>query len=69
MKVSVSTSKNSVMIPILVVAQSGPVRPITVDNAFLIQSVLLEVKKNYKDGTKKEVLLAVDEQEFLPAEG
>ena len=44
---------------------------LTVNNVIdvLFQSVLQEVKKAYKEGTQKDVLLAVDEEDFLPAEG
>ena len=34
-----------------------------------VQSVLQDAKKAYKEGTGKEVLLAVDEEDYLPAEG
>jgi hypothetical protein len=34
-----------------------------------LQSILQDARKAYKDGTKKDVTLIVDEQEFLPLEG
>ena len=34
-----------------------------------MQAVLQEARKAYKDGTHKDVVLVVDEQEFLPSEG
>ena len=34
-----------------------------------MQSIFQDAKKNYKEGTGKDVNLVVDEQEFLPSEG
>ena len=34
-----------------------------------VQSVLQEAKKDYYKGTKKDVAIVVDEQDFLPPDG